>query len=1083
MWLTKFAINRRVTIAMFILGLVILGFVGLSRMPWDLNPKVDFPMVSVTVPYPGANPEEIEQRVVRPLEDQVSVINGVDEVTSECQENVGSVSIRFRYGTDVDAAAADVRDALDRAKGLFPDEVEAPSIFKLDIGAMPVLTIGIVGQRPPRDLRKLVEDTIKPVLGQVPGVAAVSVSGGEVREIQVLAYRERLDGAQIGITELAAKLRLQNLDVPAGSIKEGVRDYSVRALGQFRSIEEIRNLLIDTPRGQLPLRELADVQDTVAEASVLARTNRQPAVALNVLRQSDANTVNVVDGVTQKLTQLLGTEQTPGTMPRDLKAIISYDESTRVKEAIYDVRDALLWGALLAAAVVFLFLHNFRGTIIVALAIPTCILMTFLPIGLGFGFTLNMMVMLGLALSVGILVDDSIVVLENIDRHLQMGEQPATAAFNGRAEIGAAAIALTSVDVVVYIPVAMMGGIVGRFFYSFGITVFICTIFSLLIAFTLTPMLASWWYQRTDRRGGHRLGLFARFFAFFDRGYLALERAYLRLLKPAIRHPFITVGSGYLILIVIMAFIGGKLMGGMEFFPRSDEGIVSISLETAVGTRLEETDRLTRQIEAELENKEKYPEITYVQAQVGAGAGAFMGAGNQGGRFAVVTATMTGRKERVREKQRSDQQLAADLRAVFAGLPAATVKIDAGQTGHGPGGNVLELNVLGDEAEARDRAAEQLRAELARLPGFYYVELSSKAGRPEVHARIDRVRAADAGLNVAEIAMALRIAFAGDTTAKYREAGDEYDIRVQFRDLDRSKISDVADLYVGKTENDAPVRLRDVADVEMSSGPSRIERHNRQRKVTLSWSLAPNVPADMGKTLATKIFSNIRVPGVTFGWTGMAEMMAESFGFMGQAMLLSIILVYLVTAALYNSVLEPLNVMLTLPMALVGAFIGLYVCHMNISVVAIIGFIMLMGIVGKNAILVVDYTNTLRQRGLSRLEALETAGPHRMQPILMTTLACIMGMVPTAIALNEGSEWRAPMAVAVIFGLALATLLSLLIVPASYCIWDSISEFFTARAGRLIRKWTKADDFFDDQGRPTEGPRFSRPDGEPRDGE
>lgn len=1066
MWLTRFAINRRVTISMFILGLVIMGLVGLSRMPWDLNPKVDFPMVSVTVPYPGANPEEIEQRIVRPLEDQVSVINGVDEVTSECQENIGSVGIRFRYGTDVDTAAADVRDALARARALFPDDVEEPSIFKLDIGAQPVITIGITGERPPRDLRKLVEDSIKPVLGQVPGVASVAVSGGEVREIQVLADRERLDAAQLSITDLADKLRSQNLDVPAGNIKEGVRDYAVRAMGQFRSVEEIRNLLIDTPRGNVRLADLADVEDTVAETSVLARTNREPAVALNILRQSDANTVTVVNGVKQKLALLLGTEQTRGTMPRDLKAIISYDESRRVKEAIFDVRDALLWGALLAAFVVFLFLHNFRGTIIVAMAIPTCILMTFFPISLGFGFTLNMMVMLGLALSVGILVDDSIVVLENIDRHLQAGEQPAVAAFNGRTEIGSAAIALTAVDVVVYIPVAMMGGIVGRFFYAFGITVFTCTLFSLLIAFTLTPMLASWWYQRTDRRQGHRLGLFARFFALFDRGYRGLERQYLRLLKPAIRHPFVTVAVGYAVLLVIMIVLGPRLAGSTEFFPRSDEGMVGISIETAVGTRLEETDRITRQIEAELQDKQKYPEITYVQSQVGAGSGSFLGVGNLGGRFGIVTITMKGRKERLREHERSDQQLAIDLRQVFADTPSATIKIDAGQSHGGPGGNQLQLNILGEDPEARDRAADQLQRALAKVPGFYYVDLSSKPGRPEVHARIDRVRAADAGMSVSKIAMALRTAFAGDTSTKYREGGDEYDIRVEFRNLDRSKLSDVADLFVGKRENGAPVRLRDVADIEMSSGPSRIERYNRQRKVTLSWSLTPDLPSGKAQMIARKLADQIKAPGVTFDWTGQAQFMAESFKFMGQAMLLSVILVYLVTAALYNSVLEPLNVMLTLPMALVGALIALFLAHMNISVVAMIGFIMLMGIVGKNAILVVDYTNTLRKRGMTRLEALETAGPHRMQPVLMTTVATVMGMIPTAIALNEGSEWRSPMAVAVIGGLLLATLLSLVIVPASYCIWDSVEHFASTRATNLVNRLTVANKFFNGKGHP-----------------
>lgn len=1035
MWLTKLAINRRVTISMFILALVILGIVGLSKMPWDLTPKVDIPIVTVSVPYPGASPEEIEQRVIKPLEDQVSVINGVDQVDSQAQENVGTVTVRFKYGTDVDVGASDVRDALDRATASFPDDVKSPSIFKLDIGAMPVITMGFTANRPPRDLRKLVEDQIKPVLGQVPGVAAVTVTGGEVREIQVLAHRERLDAVHMSIADFARALQTQNLDLPAGNIKQGLRDYAVRARGQFRSMDEIRNLRIRTDKGLVKVSDLAEVRDTVVEADTYARTNGEPAVGVAVLKQSDANTVLVVDGVREKLRQLVGTDSERGLLPRDIKVVVSYDASDRVKEAIYDVRDALLYGALLAALVVFVFLHNVRGTIIVALAIPTCVLMTFLPIGLGLGFTLNMMVMLGLALSVGILVDDSIVVLENIERHLQMGELPEVAAYNGRTEIGAAAVALTSVDVVVYVPVAIMGGIVGRFFYSFGITVFTCTCFSLLVAFTLTPMLASWWYRRVHKDRHAANGLWARGVAAFDAGYKRLERAYLRVLRPAIRHPFVTVFVGFAILVAVVRLVGPQL--GFEFFPRSDQGLLGIEVETPVGTRIEETDRIMRQLESRLLDRARYPEISDIDLTVGQGAGSRLGGGSVGSRYGNISVALKRRRLRLEAGERSDVELAADLRRDFADIPGAIIKVTTGESMGGPGGADIEFNVLSENREAMDRAAAQLVAELSRTPGFFYVDVSSKPGRPEIHATIDRQRAADYGLSAAEIASVMRTAFAGNTDSKYREGGDEYDLRVRLAEMDRSRVEDVANLFVGVSRDGQPLRLKDVAQVEMSSGPSRIERYNRQRKVTVTASLAPGLPAGRAQQLVEEAAKKVTVPGVTFDWTGQVRMMGESFGYMGQAMLLAIVLVYLVTAALYNSILEPLNVMLTLPMALAGGVLGLYLTGHSISVVAIIGFIMLMGIVGKNAILVVDYTNTLRKRGMTRLEALETAGPHRMKPVLMTTVATIMGMLPTAVALNEGSEWRSPMAITVIFGLAMATALSLLVVPASYCIWDS----------------------------------------------
>lgn len=1048
MWLTKFAISRRVTISMFILGLVVLGLTGLSRMPWDLNPKVDIPIVTVSVPYPGASPEEIEQRVVKPLEDQVSTINGVDTVTSAAQENVGTVTIGFLYGVSVDVGAADVRDALDRARASFPDDVKSPSIFKLDIGAQPIITMGFTGNRPPRDLRKLVEDDIKPVLGQVPGVAAVSVTGGEIREIQILAYRERLNAVGLSVAELAQRVNAANLDLPSGNIKEGLRDYAVRARGQFRSMDDIRSVKIDTPHGLVPLGELADIRDTVAEADTYARTNGKPAVGVAVLKQSDANTVTVIEGVRKQLGLLLGEEgKKKGLLPTDIKATISYDASERVKEAIYDVRDALLYGALLAALVVFLFLHNFRGTIIVAMAIPTCIMMTFLPIGLGLDFTLNTMVMLGLALSVGILVDDSIVVLENIERHLRMGELPAVAAYNGRTEIGGAAVALTAVDVVVYVPVAMMGGIVGRFFYSFGITVFTCTCFSLLVAFTLTPMLASWWYERVERDGDNGRGLWGRFFAGFDRGYEALEHAYLRVLKPAIRHPFVTVLTGLALLVLVLVGVAPRL--GFEFFPRSDTGLLSVNIETPVGTRIEETDRITRELERRLQDRSKYPEVTDLDVTVGQGAGSRLGGGSVGSRYANLSVSLKRRRERLEAHERSDVELAADLRKDLDTIPGAIIKVTTAASMEAGGADV-EYNVLSEDRASLDNAAAALVRGLKKIPGFYYVDVSSKPGRPEIHARIDRQRAADMGLSTSEIAMAVRTAFDGNTDAKYREQGDEYDIRVRLAEFDRSRVSDVANLYVGQSENKQPVLLSDVADIVMSSGPSRVERYNRQRKVTVSAYLTPDLPAGKARGIVEKVAKEVKIPGVTYAWSGSMKMMGESFGYMGQALLLSIILVYLVTAALYNSVLQPLNVMMTLPMALVGGFVGLYLTHSNVSVVAMIGFIMLMGIVGKNAILVVDYTNTLRKRGMSRTAALEMAGPHRMKPVLMTTIATVMGMVPTAVALNEGSEWRSPMAVVVIFGLLMATMLSLLVVPASYCIWDGMEHFLT----RLGKKAT-----------------------------
>ncbi len=1042
---------------MVILFLLVMGISAFRDMPWESNPDVELPYISVFVPYPGAGPEEIEQRIIIPLEDAISVIEGVDTVSSTAFENGAQIVVGFELEVDQDVAASDVRDALDRTRAQFPDNAEQATLYKINIGAMPIFTVGFTAQRSPQDLRKLVYDEVRPRLAQVTGVASVTVTGGEVREIQVLAHRDRLDAVGLSVSGLAAAISAQNLDVPSGTIKEGRRTYAVRVLGQFEDLDEIRNLMISTPLGgRMTLSSLAEVRDTVVEPDRYARVDGKDSVTVAVVKQSGANTVQVVRDLRAVLTEMVGSLEESGKegaaretgfLGTDIQAIVANDDSEFVLQSIEDVLEDLLYGALLAAIVVFLFLHNFRGMIIVALAIPTAMIATFFPIGMGFGFTLNMMVMLGFTLSIGILVDDSVVVLENIERHLHRGEQPRAAAYNGRTEIGGAAVAITLVDVVVFIPVAMMGGIIGRFFFSFGITAGICALLSLFMSFTLTPMLASWWFRRREQHPAHLGGLWQRVFQMWNAGYGRLENAYRPVLAGAIRHPYITVGIGYAILIAAVAFIMPRLP--FEFFPSADEASVTVSVETAVGTRIEETDRLVRQIEARLMDKAKYPEIAHITAVVGSAGGGGLSSGDSGGQYANVNVSLHPKGERRANKQRSDQEVARALRAALADLPSANIEVST-SSGMGGGGGSVDLNVLCEDQKTLGEASVMLAQKVSQIEGLMYVDLSSKPGRPEVHCEIDRVRANDLGLTVAGIGMAVRTAFSGDTSAKFREGGDEYDLRVELSDADRSTVAGVANLYVGLTSNDAPVLLRDVADVYLATGPNKIERYNRQRTVTLSATMDPSV-ITMGQAQdAMKAVADENpVPGVTTAWTGSAKMMVESFGYLIQALALSIVLVYLVTAGLYNSLLQPLNVMLTIPMALVGGLAGLWITGSSLSVVAMIGVIQLVGLVGKNAILMVDYTNTLRSRGLERTPAILEAGPTRMKPILMTTIAAICAALPIALATGEGSETRSPMAIVVIFGLALSTLLSLLVVPCTYAILDQIGAVFGRLGSRI----------------------------------
>ncbi len=1057
MGLTKFAISRRVTIAMLISILLVLGAVGLSEMPWELFPRIEIPIVTVVVPYPGAGPEEIEQRVLKPLEDECAVIEGVQVVHGYARQNVATLSVNFSYGTDLDVAAANVRDAVSRVQGVFPDGTKEPSVMKLDIGAQPVFTMGVTGNRPPDEMLKLIEDRIKPRLGSIEGVANVTLTGGQQREIQVLADKARLEAVGMTMSRLAGAIAAGNFNMPAGNIQEGMRDYRVRVLGEVETMDELRRLVLNTKTGgTFRLEEVAEVRDTVAKPTKYARIDGVASVAVGVMKQSDANTVTVCEGVEVAI------EELSEILPDDIGFTVSSNDSEAVIESVLDLYKAILYGALFAALTVFLFLHNFRGTIIVALAIPTALLATFLPIGVAGHFTLNMMVMLGLALSVGVLIDDSVVVLENIERHLKRGELPAQAAINGRAEIGAAAVAITMVDVVVFLPIALMGGLGGQVFFGFAITVVVCVLLSLLMAFTLTPMLASWWYRRQRKDEAAPTGLaafFARFFAGWDRGFAWLEAIYGQTLRGVIRHPYLTVGLAYLTLVLVMGGLGRNL--GFEFFPASDSSGATITVKAPVGTRLEETDRIVKLIEQRLSNRDKYPEIEHAFATAGTSGAGMAGAGRDGARWGGVTLSLYSTLERRAEGQRSSDQVALDLREELADIPGVDLTINAAAHGGPPGADV-DFMVYSEDNELLQESAMTIRNAMEReIDGLYHCDVSSESGQPEIQIRLDRDRANDHDLSVAEVASALRASIEGDTGSKYRIEGDEYDIRVQVPEYDRASVGGIGDLFVGLGRADQPVHLSEVADITVGSGPTMIEHYQRRRTVNVTAYVTDVIASGDAQAALATMLDGMDLTGVDWAWGFGAKMEREMMSSMMRAILLAIGFVYMVGAALYNSLLEPLNILMVFPLALVGAVVGLVVCGMNVSLIALIGFIMLMGLVGKNSILVVDYTNTLRARGLERTEALLEAGPTRLKPIIMTTMAASTGMLPTALAMSEGSEWRAPMAIVVIFGLILSTGVSLLVVPATYCIWDQVGSFFTSLGTRLfVRKdeTTDADD-------------------------
>ncbi|MCE5313568.1 MAG: efflux RND transporter permease subunit [Armatimonadota bacterium] len=1116
MWLTNVSIRRPIFIVMFVLALIVLGMQTKQKMPAEENPNIDIPYMGVITTYAGAGPNEIETLVSEPVEKAVMSVGNLRNVTSSSQDGISTVIMEFEMGTDLDAAAADVRDKVAAIESDLPEDAEKPIIRKADISSDPVVTIGLSGNVSSKEMRILADDVIVDRLSKVGGVAAVEVTGGDEREIAVDVDKDRLQAYGVGISKVVSTVAGANMNVPAGSIKEGARDYSVRTVGEFQSAEQVADarMFIEGRNGEpdavVRIGDIAKVNDTIVEPDYLSRINGDPSVVITVQKQSDGNTVEISKGVREQL------EEMRPLLPAGVEPTIINDAATTVEDSLEAVNKSLYEGILLVVIIVFLFLHTARATFIVAIAIPTSIVATFLPIG-SFGFSLNTMTLLALSLVVGILVDDSIVVLENIERHLKMRKGREAAAVDGRSEIGLAAVAITMVDIVVFVPIAFMGGIIGQFFRQFGITVACATAFSLLMSFTLTPMLASRWMKtedekdRDDELSAKRIAegrptykdrvdrVAGVLFGGLERGISAVTAAYRGVLEWALHNRFLTIVIGCVSLLVVFAMAmpipGGKvaftgprvvialvavaacaaamlidkkskkvaiifgammvvialtiyLPFGFGMFPDTDKGQFQIKVRTTPGTSLKATDVVTRKIEKVLDQvpefRPVYEEVKgdngkmerklvqqgYYVSVVGTDSAGSHSGGNTGTNYAVISCKIVDKNLR----KRGVQEVIDAVSARTASIPGAEQITAAISSDMGTQGVTKE--VMGQNMDDILKQANQLAEVMKKTPGCMDVDISYKAGKPERRIIVDRLRAAKWDMTLAQVATTARIAIDGNDDAKLRDSGTEYPIRVRYANIDRNKPSDVENLIIG-SKYGVPVYLKDVAQVTRDYSPTKIDRKNNQRLVKVTANLESG--ANLGNVEAAinqRMKDMPKVAGTTIATGGMGKMMNESFGYMFSAIILAIVLVYMLMGALFESFLTPLVIMFALPQAMIGALLALLVTGKSLSVVAMIGIIMLVGLVTKNAILLIDYTNTLRERGTNRHDALLGAGQTRLRPIMMTTLAMIGGMMPTALALDQGSEMRSPMAIAVIGGLIVSTLLTLIVIPVTYTIVD-----------------------------------------------
>lgn len=1015
MFLSEMAVRRPVFTSMIVMAMIVFGIIGYNEIAIDLMPDVDFPYVTVQVVYPGASPETVEGEVTNVIEDELSTLEGIKTLQSWSAENVCFIFLEFELEYDIDKVTQGVRDKVAASMLYLPEDIEAPVIEKFDINAQAILSYVVSADMPPAELALFVEDKIKTPLQAVGGVGRVTTLGARDREIKVWLDIERMKSLNISVDEVSYALKAKNVDIPGGRIETGIREYSVKTRGKLKSVGEFRDIVIRYADGRpIYLSDIADVEDSIEDRRNLARLNGKSAIGLTITQQSGSNTVELTDGVKAEIARI------ERGLPDGIEITKTVDMSVFVKDSISDLLQQIFLGGLIATLIVLVFLRNLRTTIIAAVAIPTSIITTFFFMN-AMGFTLNMVSLMALALSVGMLIDDAIVVIENIYRHIEMGKGLVQAALEATREVGPAVFATSMTLFAVFIPIAFMKGIIGRFMLQFGLTVAFAVAVSLFTAFTLIPMLSSRFVVKQESRGGIFMAL-ERFFTRIDNGYR-------RMLTWSLKH------KGLVILIAFGAFVGAMMLGpaiGAEFQPAFDSAELAVSIEAEVGSNLEVTEGYIDQVEKIIQT---YPEVRVIFSTAGGGSSDV----NTG----LIYVGLTERQER----DRTHLDIMAALREDLKGIPG--LKTTVGPYGGGPGGTGQEIQFIltGTDIGQLQRVAESITAEMRKTPGFVDIDTDFSAGKPEVRVNINREKADDLGVDVMNIASTIRSLVSGDTAiTKFKEGGEQYDVKMRLKSEYRDTPNDILRLMVRGREGDL-IDLVNLASVESATGPSQINHYAKQREITVLANIE-DIPLGTGVKLVESIAEEKMEPGVRSVWSGMADIMIESFGYLMFALILGIILIYMILASQFEHFVHPLVIMFSLPLAMIGAFPMLLATGRTINIMSFIGIITLMGLVTKNAILLIDFTNQTKARGKSTEEALLIAGSIRLRPILMTALSTIGGLIPAFLALGSGGEFRAPMASAVVGGLISSTFLTLLVIPVLYSLFDRWVQWFFRKIGR-----------------------------------
>ncbi len=1036
MWFTRVAIGNPVMAVMVMLAFVVLGLFSYQRLKVDQFPDIDFPTVVVQIDYPGAAPEIVEQEVTRKVEEAVNTIAGVNQLFSRSYEGSSVVIVQFNLDMDGRKAADDVREKVAAIRPLLREEVKEARVSRFDPASRPIYTLSLTspdGSRSQQELTTFADQVVRKRLENVRGVGSVTLVGARKREINIYLRPAAMDAMGIGVEQVLAAVRAENQELPAGTLRTTDTEKVLKIDARIKRPEDFAQIIVARKNGApVRLGQLADVVDGPEELENLALFNGERTLVLDVRKSQGENTIDVVDGLNAVVAQLRP------QLPKGTALDVVRDNSRPIRVSVKNVQRTLLEGALLTIGIVFLFLNSWRSTVITGLALPIALIGTFLFMHM-FGFSINMVTLMALSLCVGLLIDDAIVVRENIVRHVQMGKNAHDAALEGTQEIGLAVLATTLSIVAVFLPIGFMGGIVGKFFHEFGITIVAAVLISMFVSFTLDPMLSSVWHDPAihaegtpnprrsgyDRTIGRVTGAVDDFAQWLGRGYTAI-------LAWSLRHKLTTLGMALATFVASFALLP---LIGTEFVPKADYSETFINFNTPVGSSLEVTEAKTRQVERILREA---PEVQYTVATINTGQ-------VLGRNQVQIFVRLVDRNQR----RLNVDQMSVPLRERLAAIPGITVT-HVGLLDAVGGNKPIQLSLQGSDLRELERLTALLMPKLAAIPGLVDLDSSSKPNKPELSIRVRRDAASDMGLSVGAITNALRALVAGQTLGNWRAEDDQnYDVKVRLAPESRVLATDIErlGLSIGSNADGSPriVRLSQVAEVVPTSGANQINRRDMNREVEITANVSGRAAGQVAADIRTILEDTAFPPGYSYRFGGSTKDMQESFAYAVSALGLGVIFIYMILASQFRSFLQPLALMSSLPLTLIGVVLALLLFRSTLNMFSIIGIVMLMGLVTKNAILLIDFAIRAQQQGMERTQALLQAAHVRLRPILMTTLAMIFGMLPLALALSEGSEQRAPMGQAVIGGVITSSLLTLVVVPVIYCYLDDLSLWAKAR--------------------------------------